>query len=192
MTPWRGCVAAALLLAAACAPAQAPRLPTDPALVLPASDGAPRDLTRWVAEHPVTVLVFFSKDCPTLAAHDARFIAFAQRYTPRGVAFALVSSEREATPAGDALEARRRGYPFPLLSDPGGRLARALGAQYASHSVVLDAHGRVRYSGAFDSNGVQLTHDATQHVRDAVEALLAGHPPPAREREGLGCLLQLP
>ena len=49
----------------------------------------------------------------------------------RGVSFFAVDSEVDATLAIDQLRARERGYPFPILIDGGGRIAKLLGAEYA-------------------------------------------------------------
>ena len=72
---------------------------------------------------PVTVLVFFSPGCHCLAAHDPRLVSLAGRSGPRGVQFFMVDSEIHGDEARDRAEATRRGYPFPMLRDPGAKLA---------------------------------------------------------------------
>ena len=51
------------------------------------------------------------------------------------------------------------------VRDPGATLAKELGAQYATYSVVLDADGRVRYHGGIDSDKNHLHDDATPYLR---------------------------
>jgi hypothetical protein len=138
----------------------------------------------------ITVLVFFSPGCHCLDAHDARLVGMYERFHDRGVEFAMVDSESGGSPERDAREARRRGYPFPIVRDPGARLADALGAQFASYSVVLDADGRVRYRGGIDSDESRLHAGARLYLQDAVEDLLAGRAPRIAEGEALGCALQ--
>ncbi len=182
---------------AACAPAAAPvaTLPTlgasgVPAAALPGSDGAAHRIADLARGAPFTVVTFFSADCPCQRVHDARLREMAAGYRARGVAFVAVDSEATATPAGDADEARRRGYPFPLLTDARGAVADALGAEYATYTVVLDASLRVRYRGAIDSDKAHLTDDADPYLRDALDRLLAGREPERAATEALGCALR--
>lgn len=173
---------------AACAPP--PRAPSRlPQATLLASDGA-RQLAEIVRPGRVTVLVFFSADCPCQAAHDARLLDLAAAYAGRGVDFLAVDSEADASPARSSKEARARAYPFPILADPNGTLADALGAEFATYTVVVDAEGAVRYRGGLDSDRAHLTEDASFWVRDAVDRLLAGGSPDPAQTEALGCALR--
>jgi len=173
---------------AACAPsARAPsRLPE---ATLLASDG-PRRLAEIVKPGRVTVIVFFSADCPCQAAHDARLRDLFAAYRDRGVDLVAVDSEAGASPERSAKEAQARAYPFPLLADPGGALADALGAEFATYSVVVDQQGRVRYRGGIDSDRAHLTADASPWVRNAVDRLLANADPDPAEAEAFGCALR--
>jgi peroxiredoxin len=149
-----------------------------------------RDVRQLVAEAPFTVLIFFSRTCHCLDQHDARIRALYDEYHPRGVQVVMVDPEVRATPVADAAEASRRGYPFPLLVDPGAKLADTLGAEYATYSVVVDAQGNVRYRGGFDSDKTHLREGATPYVADALDDLLAGRPPRVAETKALGCSLE--
>jgi peroxiredoxin len=186
-----------LALAAAiagCAP-PSPAVPATrpapiPDLALPGSDGAPHRLADLVRAAPLTIIVFFSADCPCQRAHDARLRDLFAAYRPRGVDLVAVDSEATAAPAADRDEARARGYAFPLLSDPGGAVADALGAVYATYAVVIDAGGRVRYRGGIDSDRSHVTPDAAPWLRDALDRLLAGREPDPAETTSLGCALR--
>ena len=173
---------------AACAPP--PRAPSGlPQATLLTSDGA-RPLAEIVRPGRVTVIVFFSADCPCQAAHDARLRDLSVAYAARGVDILAVDSEAGASPERSAKESRARAYPFPLLADPEGALADALGAEFATYTVVLDAKGSVRYRGGLDSDRAHLTKDASLWVRDAVDRLLAGGSPDPAQAEALGCALR--
>jgi hypothetical protein len=142
------------------------------------------------AVHRLTVLVFFAPTCHCLSAHDERLVQLYRAYHPRGVDVFLVDSEAGATPERDAAEAQRRGYPFPIVLDRGAKLANALGAQFASYSVVVDAEGRVRYHGGIDSDQRHLHEDAQRYLQNAIDDLLAGASPRVEKGEALGCTLQ--
>jgi hypothetical protein len=101
-----------------------------------------------------------------------------------------VDSEAGASRERSAKEAKARAYPFPILADPRGALADALGAEFATYTVVVDATGRVRYRGGLDSDRAYLTKDASLWVRNAVDRLLAGGSPDPAQAEALGCALR--
>jgi len=155
-----------------------------PAIAPDAVDAAPAAGAR------LTVLVFFSRHCHCLDAHEPRLRALALAYAPRGVAFSMIDSETGGTAERDAAEAKARGYPFPIVVDPGARLAARLGARYATYSVVLDAGGRVRYRGGIDTDKTHLRDDATPYLANALDDLLAGRAPRVAEGKALGCALQ--
>jgi len=164
--------------------------PGIPDLALAATDGKSYPLRRTVAEARYTVFVFFSAKCPCVAAHDQRLSTLARSYQPRDVQFFLVDSE-----VGDALErgrgeVQRRNYPFPILADPGARLARALGARFATTSVVVDREWRIRYRGGIDSEKRDPNPNGRFYLQDALTALLAGREPDPAETKSLGCYLR--
>jgi hypothetical protein len=148
------------------------------------------DLASLPSRGTLTVLVFFSPGCHCLAVHDARLTDLYARYHPRGVELLMIDSENGGSPERDAAEAQRRGYPFPIVRDEGARLADALGARYATYTVVLDGQGRIRYHGGIDSDKSHLHADARPYLQDALEDLLSGRPPRVAEGEALGCALQ--
>jgi len=153
--------------------------------------GAATPVSAHVGDSGLAALVFFSARCPCQRAHDARLVALAERWAPRGVPFVAVASEAGLGPDDLARERAARGYPFPLLADPDARLARAVGATFATHVVVVDAAGRVRMSGAIDSDAATLHDDATPYLERALVALTAGQPV-AEGGRPKGCVLRKP
>jgi len=180
-------VAAALALAfAACG---RPEVPAPSEIVLTETDGSPHPLKRDLEAHAFTTVVFFSSHCPCQRAHDERLRELMAASSPKGVGFVVVDPAASVSAAEDAEESRSRGY--PIVRDPGGKLARALGAEYATYSVVLDRGGRVVYRGGFDSNKSHLRDDRTQYLADALEDALAGRPLRRPEAKALGCTLEI-
>ncbi len=181
-------IAAATLLVAACAPPQAlgTKLPPQ---ALAGTDGAAHAVTPETAAR-YTVLFFFADHCPCQAAHDARLRELYALYHPRGIDVFAVDSEVKATLERDRNEATERLYPFPILLDPGGALARRVGAEYATEAFVVDRDGVVRYHGGIDSDKRTLHPDATPFLRDALDDLLAERPLRHTESKALGCALQ--
>jgi hypothetical protein len=187
MRPLFAVVFATALGATACAPAAPARTPP---IVLPGNDGARHDLGAIAKNARLTVVSFFSSTCGCQRAHDARLRELSRRYGARGVAFVAIDAEATATLARDAAEARARSYPYPLLTDPSGKSADALGASYSTYTVVLDPSLAVRYRGGIDSDMHELHDDAQLYLADALDALLAGREPTRAKTEALGCSLR--
>jgi thiol-disulfide isomerase/thioredoxin len=177
------------LCACAHAPAldQAASLPETPLL---ATDRATYKLSELVSGAPATVVEFFSSDCPCQDAHDERLIALYQRYHAQGVRFVVVDANYGAALDHDLAEVNERHYPFPIFVDPGGAMIKALGAKYATYSVLLDSQGRVRYRGGFDSDRHPLSAHPRAYLDDAIGALLAGRDPNPAETKTQGCALE--
>lgn len=171
----------------ACAAVRAPS--ALPSLSLLDTAGGVTRLPDDLARSPLTVVVFYGDHCPCFRVHEARLRDLSREVLPRGVRVILVDSEISASVERDERAATERGLPAIAL-DPGARLADALGADYATFSVVLDANGRVRYRGGIDSDKERLHEDATPYLRDALEDLLAGRDPRVPEGKALGCALQ--
>lgn len=186
----RTVLAAGLLSGAqACASAPPAAVPAWPPITVVDTAGASTTLPADLARSKLTVLVFYSEHCPCFRVHEPRLVELERAYAARGVRVIFVDSEVSATAARDARAAAERGLP-PIALDPGARLADAVGADYATYSVVLDPQGRVRYRGGVDSDKDRL-HDAPQtFLRDAVDDLIAGHEPRIAEGKALGCALQ--
>jgi hypothetical protein len=161
-----------------------------PSTTLISGDGSAVDARRLVGSAPWTVLIFFAPHCHCLDAHDGRVRALYEAYHGRGVAFRMIDSETGGSRERDNVEARRRGYPFPILLDRGAKLADALGAEYATYSVVVDAEGRVRYRGGIDSDKMHLHDDAQPYLQFALDDLLSGRAVRFPEVKTLGCALE--
>ncbi len=157
---------------------------------LPGTDGASHSILP-TAPDAYTVVIFFSSGCHVLAAHDERVRNVAKSFAHRGVRFLGVDSEVDATLDRDRADIERRHYPFPVVLDRGGELARTLGGEFAGYTVILDREGNVRYRGGIDSDRVRLRDDATPYLSQALDDLLAGKTPRVPESKALGCALKL-
>jgi hypothetical protein len=157
--------------------------------VLRDAGGAPVQLAQLLGGHRFTVVVFYSGTCPCFAAHVDRLQRLAAELGPQGVGFVLVDSERHgaAAPSRTPLVAPA----LPLYRDEEGRLARRLGALYATESFVLDPGGVIRYRGGIDGDRKYLRADTPPYLRQALLDLIAGKAPAFASSKALGCALRL-
>ncbi len=178
----------ALALVLVAAPGRA-ETPTElPDLTLPGSDGAAHRLRGAGKE---TVVEFFSLHCPCQREHDPRFKQIYERFAKEGVAFFAVDSEAGVTLAQLTEEAKVRGYPYPILLDEGGKLAKALDAQFCLTSIIADPSGHVHYWGGVDSDRTcgHKAEGAHPYLENAIASLLAGHEPSPARTKPMGCWL---
>ncbi|MFO0595341.1 MAG: redoxin domain-containing protein [Myxococcaceae bacterium] len=161
-----------------------------PATSLPATGGGSISLAAEVAAHELTVVLFFSAECPVQRSHDARFLELVKAYEGRGVHFIAVDAQSNASIEKATEQAARRQYPFPLVVDVEGTWADALGARFTTTVAVIDRQGVTRYLGGIDSDRVTLTETATPFLRDALEAVLGGREVPNAQTKALGCVLR--
>lgn len=152
--------------------------------------GADRTYGEVVAGAPWTVFVFVSAGCPCLDAHKSRISELAAVYAPRGVQFVALDSEVGTTKESAATEARTLGFSFPLMVDPGAKIANALEAEYATYTVLVDRQGKVAYRGGVDSDKRKLHDTATPYLREALDDVLSGASPRRTEGKALGCMLR--
>ena len=171
---------------AAAAPRTVPDLSD---IVLTQESGGALNLKSLIRGHRFTAIVFFSATCPCFASHRARLAAIVHELEPRDVAFVIVDSER-----------RRQGAPspgsvpetdLPLFRDDQGKLARRLGAQYATETFVFDAKGSLRYRGGIDDDRKRLSQTPRAFLRDALLGLLASDASAFATAKTLGCVLRL-
>lgn len=189
MTAFRavGITLALCASAASAAPLSSLELPD---LALEGTDGKVHRIRDEAADARMTVLTFFSADCPCMQDHDAVMKALQQELGPRGARFIFVDPETNATLERDRREAESRGYPWPILLDRGGQLSRALDARFATSTVVVDSQGKVHYRGGIDSSKRQPTAETKPYLREALHSLLSGVEPTDAETKSLGCYLR--
>lgn len=159
---------------------------------LPAAAGRIHSLADFGGE-PALLVAFISNRCPFVVGIRKAFAAFARTNTPRGLqVVAINSNDSEAHPEETleriGAEVARYGYDFPYLKDEDQSVARAFDAACTPDFFLFDAGRRLVYHGQFDSfrpgNGQPVTG---LDLQAAVDALLAGAPPLARQTPSIGC-----
>ena len=181
-----------------------------PPFELPNVDGARMSLANFAGSKAL-VVAFWCNHCPYVRAHEKRFIDFAERVRPLGVACVAINSNDETNYPEDSFEhmvARHKemGYTFPYLRDRDQVVARDYGAACTPQFLVFDADQRLAYQGRFDNDpnpkglavqalggtpGAAQRGEATErYVEDAVAALLAGRRPPRETTWAIGCSIK--
>jgi peroxiredoxin len=125
-------------------------------------DGQPSSLNAWQGR--VVLLNFWATTCGICLAELPILAAVRARHAARGFELLAVAVQWDP-PARVAEFARQRAWPFPVVIDNTGEVAKALGDVKATPaSLLLDRQGRIakRWAGA--------VHEAELHAR--IEPLL--------------------
>ena len=143
------CVMAALTIGTGAALAQDIGLPlgtTPAAAMVQDLEGNPVDLSRWVGKKPV-VVEFWATWCPNCAALFPKLEAAWRPYRDR-VEVLVVAVAVNQSPRSIQRHLERHPMPFTVLWDARGEAVRAFDAFTTSYVAVLDAGGKVVYTGA--------------------------------------------
>jgi hypothetical protein len=151
---------------------------------------------KWV------VLEWFNHGCPYTKKHYAlvngvgNSQAMQQEYTKRGVIWLSVVSSgpgRQGYTSAEKAEdmARDKGAaPTAIIRDTAGVLGRLYGARNTPQYAIVDPQGVLRYAGAIDDRNSPSAKDiagATNYVRAALDAGLAGQPIAVAQTQPYGC-----
>ena len=112
-----------------------------------------------------------------------------------GTGFALVNSNSAKRDAGDSftdMQARYKEmrYKGHYLLDEGNAVADAFGARTTPHVFLFDKDLKLVYKGAIDDNVDDPKAVTKHHVKDAIEAMVAGRAPTTAITRNLGCSIK--
>jgi hypothetical protein len=151
---------------------------------------------RWV------VLEWFNHACPYTKKHYAAVDgrpgntqAMQRDYAGRVVWLSVVSSaagKQGFTTAeeADRLTREKGAAPTAVIRDTAGALGRLYDARNTPQYAIIDPQGVLRYAGAIDDRRTPSVADvagATNYVRAALDAGLAGRPIAVAQTQPYGC-----
>ncbi len=162
---------------------------TIPDFTLNGIDGKPVSLYGFAGK-PGAVLIFTGVDCPVGNLYLPRLVELAKIYEPKGMVFLAINSN-----AGESLEqvaahAKEHGLTFPVLKDPGNRVADLAQVDRTCEVVVIDSRAAVRYRGAIDDQyavGKRKPAPTANYLQDAIEAVLVRKPVAIASTAVAGC-----
>ena len=152
----------------------------------------------------ITVVNFYSIQCPVQAAWDSRLADIQKEFEGQGVVLLHIDSnvgeigETPPAPEGDAkpyekvrAHLKEKGLPFRVLADHGNKIADYFEARTTPHVFVFGQDGRLVYKGLVDDD--QKNRNAEKrnnYLRDVVGKLLKNEKvePFATKEEGLSLI----
>jgi len=155
---------------------------------LPDVDNKERTLKSLAGKNG-TVLLFIAVQCPVSNAYNERMEKLAQDYKAKGIAVVGINSNVAEDAAAVKAHASEHSLSFPILKDPGNKVADKLGASVTPEAYFLDASNKLLYHGRIDNsrNAAQIE---TSDLRNALDAALNGKPVEKTEARAFGCTIK--
>jgi len=155
---------------------------------LPDADGKEHSLNSLKGKSG-SVLIFVATKCPVSNAYNERMEKLAQEFKARGVNVIGINSNVAESAAAVKTHAAESKFSFPVLKDPGNKIADRLGATVTPEAYLLDAGNKLVYHGRID-NAKDAANVASSELRDAIEATLAGKPVVKTTANAFGCTIK--
>ncbi len=161
-------------------------------LDLPDAKGVVHRIDEWAGRKAV-VLFFVGVECPVSNFYAPEMERLHDEYSERGIAFRLIYSEPDASVERVAAHVAEYRLSAEALLDARQALARQAGVTRVLTVVVASPGGGILYRGRIDDrfseDGKRRDEPTTRELRDALDAVLAGKAPAARETPVFGCPL---
>ncbi|MBX3414081.1 MAG: redoxin domain-containing protein [Pirellulales bacterium] len=146
----------------------------------------------YVRDAKATVVAFLGIECPLAKAYATRLADLERSYAERGVKVVAIDSNEQDSLSELMQFSRANQFGFPLLKDPGQKIADRFGAQRTPEFFLLDADQVIRYHGRFDDQygvGYQRPEVNRRDLATALNELLAGQPISVPSTDAPGCLI---
>jgi len=137
-------------------------------------------------------IVFLGTECPLANLYGPRLNEIQRKYANRGVQVIGINSNKQDSLTEVAAYVHRHKISFPMLKDPGNRVADAIGAERTPEVFLLDDKLTVRYHGRIDDQygvGYSKERGAKPELSLAIDALLSGKPVTKPETKAVGCYI---
>ncbi len=135
------------------------------------------------------VLIFTCNQCPVAVACEDRIIELQKSYKDKKVQVVAINVNNDPGDKLDKMKERAsaKGFNFPYLYDPTQKVAKDYGAAVTPDVVLLNKKREVAYLGLIDDQPLNEAEVKQAHLRDAIDAVLAGKTPEVTETRAKGC-----
>jgi peroxiredoxin len=180
-----------LVAAARSAFAAAPAIGSSaPSFTLTTLDGKSFSLAEAAKSHKLVVVMFIATKCPYSNAYNDRMRQMAQDYGKKDVLFVGVNSNNTEPAEEVGAHAKEHRFTFPLMKDPGNKVADLYDARRTPEVYIIDREGKLQYHGRIDENYEDASKVASPDLRNALDALLAGQQVAKAETKAFGCTIK--
>ena len=136
-----------------------------------------------------TVLLFIAVQCPVSNAYNERMAKLAEDYKAKGINVIGINANATEDAAAVKGHATEHKLSFPILKDPGNKIADRLGASVTPEAYFIDANNKLLYHGRID-NSRNAAQVETSDLRNALDAALGGKTIEKTEAKAFGCSIK--
>ena len=154
------------------------------------------DQQRWRLQEQkdarLVVVAFLGTECPLVKLYAERLESMRKKFESKSVRFVGINANQQDSIAEIQHFARTYQLGFPILKDPGNRVADLFGAQRTPEIFVLDEKRRVVYHGAIDDQytyGIQQSKAKNHYLRAALTEAIAQERITTPETDAVGCII---
>ena len=135
-----------------------------------------------------TVLIFIAVQCPVSNAYNERMEKLAQDYKAKGIDVIGINSNVAEDAAAVKAHAAEHKFTFPILKDPGNKIADKLGASVTPEAYFLDASNKLLYHGRIDN--ARNARSRNQRSAQRARCSAGGKPIEKTEAKAFGCTIK--
>jgi len=188
---WTALAAASILTISSTARAAAPSIGSSaPGFALTTLDGKSFSLDQAAKNHKAVVVMFIATQCPFSNAYNDRMRQMVAVYEKQGVLFVGINSNKTEPAEEVSKHAKQHGFGFPLMKDPGNRVADLYDARHTPEIFVVDPRGKLVYHGRIDESYEDASKVTSPDLKNALDQLLAGKPIARAETKAFGCSIK--
>ena len=151
-------------------------------------DGKTHNLEILAKQGPI-VFAFLATECPVAQRYTTRLKRLHAEF-PTHTFVAVYPNENDSVDEVKAYVAKAE-YPFYVVKDATGKLARLFDATMTPQAFVLDTGRTLHYRGAIDDNRYE-TRVKHHYLRDALIATRDNTPVPVQTTPAFGCTIHFP
>jgi peroxiredoxin len=153
-------------------------------------DGKSFSLAQAVKSHKAVVVMFIATKCPYSNAYNDRMRDMSAAYEKQGILFVGINSNKTEPAEEVASHAKQHGFAFPLMKDPGNKVADLYDASHTPEIYVVDPQGKLVYHGRIDENYEDSNHVTSPDLKNALDQILAGKSVVKAETKAFGCSIK--
>ncbi len=150
--------------------------------------GTKLSLSQTLAGKKGAVVVFWSGVCSHCVRYDPFLNGFEKRH-PELSLLAVASRHGETLDSIEAAVTERK-LQFPMVHDPGGKVAAEWCTQQTPRAFLIDANRTLLYRGAIDNFKYPEDPEFVGYLEPAINQFLKGEPIARTETASYGCAIQ--
>ena len=153
------------------------------------TEGKSHALKQLSEKKTAVVVLFLATQCPIATDYAERIVALVEAYAEKDVQFVGINSNRQETVEDIAEYSEKHGFEFPVLKDPGNKIADYFAARRTPEVFLLDKKRVLRYRGAIDDKRDTPTK---HYLRTALDLVIAAQeiPEKSKKTRAVGCTIK--